>query len=265
MESALDWHQAKALLEWYVELGVTDTVAEAPINRYEVTPEPAKPAAPAPTAANDAPPPAAAPSSTDWVAQAKAQAGAAADLDTLAETLRGFEGSPLRKGARSFVFADGNPAARVMVVGEGPGAEEDREGLPFVGRAGRLLDQMFAAIGLDRRSPDAQSAIYITNVVPWRPPGNRNPTADEIEMFTPFLLRHIELADPDVIVPMGNIALTALLGRQGITRLRGQWQTVLDRPAMPTFHPSFLLRNPVAKREAWADLLDIQAKLRELA
>jgi DNA polymerase len=176
--------------------------------------------------------------------------------------MQAYDGSPLKKGARSFVFSDGNPDARVMVVGEGPGAEEDREGKPFVGPAGRLLDQMFAAIGLNRATPDAQNALYITNVVPYRPPGNRNPTPEEIAMFTPFLLRHIELADPDIIIPMGNIALTALLDRQGITKLRGTWTEVLGKPALPMFHPSYLLRNPISKREAWADLLDIQAKLR---
>lgn len=263
MESGLDWHQAKALLEWYVELGVTDAVSDAPINRYELAaeaPKPApKPAEPAPqTGPVEVP-------ATDWVAVAKQSAAASGNLEALADAMQGYEGSPLKRGARSFVFADGNAKARVMIVGEGPGADEDREGRPFVGRAGKLLDQMFAAIGLSRGEPDTERALYITNVVPWRPPGNRNPTPEEIAMFTPFLLRHIELADPDVIVPMGNIALTALLGQQGITRLRGQWTEVLGKPALPMFHPSYLLRNPISKREAWADLLDIQGKLRDPA
>lgn len=265
MESALDWHQAKALLEWYVELGVTDAVAETPIDRYELKPEPPKaPAAPV-AAAPQGPTPVQEVPATDWVAVAKELAAAAGNLEALAEAMQGYDGSPLKKGARSFVFADGNPAARVMIVGEGPGQEEDREGKPFVGRAGQLLDQMFAAIGLNRATPDTENALYITNVVPYRPPGNRNPTPEEIGMFTPFLLRHIELADPDIIVPMGNIALTALLDRQGITKLRGQWTEVLGKPAIPMFHPSYLLRNPISKREAWADLLDIQAKLRAKA
>lgn len=261
MESALDWHQAKALLEWYVELGVTDAVAEAPIDRYELQSEPPKtPSAPAP--APEGPTPLREVPRTDWVAVAKEHAAGAGNLEALAEAMQAYDGSPLKKGARSFVFSDGNPDARVMIVGEGPGAEEDREGKPFVGPAGRLLDQMFAAIGLNRATPDAQNALYITNVVPYRPPGNRNPTPEEIAMFTPFLLRHIELADPDIIIPMGNIALTALLDRQGITKLRGTWTEVLGKPALPMFHPSYLLRNPISKREAWADLLDIQAKLR---
>lgn len=264
MESALDWHQAKALLDWYVELGVTDAIAEAPIDRYATAPEPPKPVADPAAARAAAPAPQPEPEvTTDWVAVATERAGAAASLEALAEAMQGFEGSPLKLGARSFVFADGNPAARIMVVGEGPGAEEDREGRPFVGPAGRLLDQMFAAIGRSRTTPDAENALYITNVVPWRPPGNRNPTPEEIAMFAPFLMRHIELADPDVVVPMGNIALSALMGVTGITRMRGQWGEVAGRPALPTFHPSFLLRNPISKREAWADLLALQAKLRE--
>lgn len=267
MESALDWHQAKALLEWYVELGVSDAIADAPINRYETRAEAPKPtakaAAPGPEGAR-APAPEQ-PPATDWAAVSRQLAGAAPDLDALAAAMRGYDGSPLKRGARSFVFADGTPGARVMIVGEGPGAEEDREGRPFVGRAGQLLDRMFAAIGLNRAGPAVEKALYITNVVPWRPPGNRNPTPEEIAMFTPFLTRHIELAAPDIVVPMGNIALTALLDRQGITRMRGTWTEVLGRPALPMFHPSYLLRNPAAKREAWADLLELQARLRKPA
>ncbi|MAM62110.1 uracil-DNA glycosylase [Maritimibacter sp. UBA3975] len=264
MESALDWHQAKALLDWYVELGVTDAIAEGPIDRYEAAVQAPKPVTQlVPSSGPAAAPEPDAPQTTDWVAVAKERAGAAASLEALADAMQGFEGSPLKRGARSFVFADGNPAARIMVVGEGPGAEEDREGRPFVGPAGRLLDQMFAAIGRSRTTPDTENVLYITNVVPWRPPGNRNPTPEEIAMFTPFLMRHIELADPDIVVPMGNIALTALMGLTGITRQRGQWGEVAGRPALPTFHPSFLLRNPISKREAWSDLLALQAKLRE--
>lgn len=256
----MDWHQAKALLDWYVELGVSDALSDEPINRYEVAPPPPpKKALPETPQRGEAPKPVA----TDWVAKARALAAGAGSLEALAEAMRGFEGSTLKKGARSFVFADGVPTARVMVVGEGPGAEEDREGRPFVGPAGQLLDQMFAAIDMGRDAPDATRALYITNVVPWRPPGNRNPTPEEIALFKPFLERHITLAQPDVIVIMGNIALQALLGRQGITRARGTWETVLDRPALPMFHPSYLLRNPAAKREAWADLLELNANLRE--
>lgn len=260
MESSLDWHGAKALLEWYVELGAVDAVGDTPVDRYALedsAPRPArKPAAAAPTRPPE-------PVKHDHAAEAVARAEAADSLEALAEAMRDFDGLEIKRGARNFVFADGNPAARVMIVGEGPGAEEDRAGLPFVGRAGQLLDKMFAAIGLSRDHPDATRSLYIANVVPWRPPGNRTPTAEEVAMMRPFLRRHIALADPDILVPMGNPACDAVLGRSGITRLRGNWTTAEDRAVMPMTHPAFLLRNPAAKREAWADLLEIQAKLRE--
>ena len=173
-----------------------------------------------------------------------------------------FEGCELKRGARNLVFADGDPSARVMIVGEAPGRDEDREGRPFVGRAGQLLDRMLAAIGLDRTAR-GESAVYITNVLPWRPPQNRDPKAEEIEMMLPFLARHVALADPDLLVVMGNISAQAVLGRRGITRLRGTWAEAMGRPVLPMFHPAYLLRNPAAKREAWADLLALQAKLKE--
>ncbi len=261
MESALDWHQAKALLEWYVELGAVDAVSDSPVNRYELAD-----AAPKPVrqrAGAQQPPTPVEPTRTDYAAEAKQAAAAAGSLEALAEAMRGFEGLELRKGARNFVFSDGNPAARVMIIGEAPGAEEDRIGKPFVGRAGQLLDRMLAAIGLDRASGDAKSAAYITNVLPWRPPGNRTPTPEEMAMMVPFLERHIALANPEVLILMGNTPCSALLGRTGILRMRGTWTQAVGKPAMPTTHPAYLLRNPAAKREAWADLLEVQAKLKE--
>ena len=149
-----------------------------------------------------------------------------------------------------------------MIIGEAPGRDEDIQGKPFVGRAGQFLDLMFSHIGLARTSPDAKTALYITNVLPWRPPQNRDPREDEIAMMRPFLQRHVELIDPEVLVIMGNHACQALLGRRGITRLRGSWAQAIDRPALPMFHPAYLLRNPAAKREAWADLLALRARLR---
>jgi DNA polymerase len=149
-----------------------------------------------------------------------------------------------------------------MVVGEAPGRDEDLEGRPFVGRAGQLLDRMFAAIGLSRSATDAALALYITNVMVWRPPQNRDPTPEEVAMLLPFLHRHIVLADPEVIVVMGNTPLSALLGVKGITRQRGQWAQALGKPVLPMVHPAYLLRNPAAKREAWADLLSLKAHLR---
>ncbi len=265
MESSLDWHGAKALLEWYVELGAVDAVGDEPLDRYalaDTKPEPKPRAAPQPAAPEPRSPPPP-PAALDHVADATAKAEAAANLDALAETMRGFEGLELKKGARNFVFADGNPGARVMIVGEAPGADEDRIGRPFVGRAGQLLDRMFAGIGLARDHPDPLQSVYITNILPWRPPGNRAPTTAEMAMMVPFVRRHIALADPDVLLLMGNTPCGALLGRTGILRMRGNWTHAEDRPVLPMTHPAYLLRNPAAKREAWADLLEIQAKLRE--
>jgi len=150
----------------------------------------------------------------------------------------------------------------VMIVGEAPGREEDIEGRPFVGRAGQLLDKMFAAIGLGRGAPDPARALYIANVLPWRPPGNRDPEPDEVAMMLPFVRRHIALAAPEVLVLMGNAPAGAILGRRGITRLRGIWTEALGLPVLPMLHPAYLLRNPAAKADAWADLLALQQRLR---
>ena len=264
MESALDWHGAKALLEWYVELGAVDAVGDTPVDRYALGESQPKPRpAPKPATSRTTAPPRHAPAAHDHVADATAQAEAAGSLDALAETMRAFEGLDLKRGARNFVFADGRPGARVMIIGEAPGADEDRVGRPFVGRAGQLLDRMLAAIGLSRDAPDPGQSVYITNILPWRPPGNRTPTAEEMAMMVPFVRRHIALVDPDVLILMGNTPCGALLGRTGILRMRGNWTQAEDRPVMPMTHPAYLLRNPAAKREAWADLLEIQAKLRE--
>jgi DNA polymerase len=186
-------------------------------------------------------------------------------VEALAAMVAGFDSCSLKRTATNTVFADGNPAGPVMIIGEGPGADEDRIGRPFVGRAGQLLDRMLAAIGLDRGS------VMITNVVYWRPPGNRTPTAAEIASCLPFVLRHIALVKPKVLVLCGGTAAGALLPQgQGITRLRGRWFDLavpgLDRPVptVPMFHPSFLLRAPERKREAWRDLLSLRARLDEL-
>jgi DNA polymerase len=251
-----DWHAALAALEWQVEAGVDEVIGDAPLNRYDLAAEAPKPA---PLAAGAV---AAAPMAVaDPVGVARAAAARAATLDDLRAALAAYDHCDLKRGARNTVFADGNPAARVLVLGEAPGAEEDREGRPFVGRAGQLLDRMFAAIGLSRSSPDAQSALYITNVMPWRPPGNRDPEPAEIAMMQPFVERHIALVDPAVIVVMGNTPLFALTGGKGILRARGTWATALGKPLLPMTHPAYLLRNPAAKREAWADLLSLQARL----
>ncbi|MEA5159552.1 uracil-DNA glycosylase [Cereibacter sphaeroides f. sp. denitrificans] len=256
----LDWNAALAALAWQVDLGATEAILDAPVNRYELgdaqpAPKAAAAAAVAATAALD--PVAAA----DPVEEARRAAAAAPTLEALREAMAAYDHCDLKRGARNTVFCDGNPAARLMLIGEAPGREEDAAGRPFVGRAGQLLDRMFAAIGLARTSPDPAGALYITNVMPWRPPQNRDPSAEEVAMMTPFLARHVELAAPDLIVVTGNTACAALLGRTGITRLRGRWAEAWGRPVMPMCHPAYLLRNPEAKREAWADLLEVKARL----
>lgn len=260
MESQIDYWTAHALLEWQVELGATEAICDVPVDRYALQDAPPKKAAAAPAAApvrQKAP-------EVDAVQVAKTAAQRAGDLNALKAELAAFEHCALKKGAHNLVFSDGSPDARVMVIGEAPGRGEDLQGLPFVGRAGNLLDKMFAAIGM-ARSADGVAGIYITNVLPWRPPQNREPKPEEIAMMVPFVKRHIELAKPDLIVLMGNISCQAMLGKRGITRLRGNWTEVAGVPALPMFHPANLLRSPHAKREAWADLLSLQARLRESA
>lgn len=253
-----DWHIARACLEWQVEMGVDEAICDAPLDRFALDPAPAsKPAAKTP-AASTAPA-----AEIDPVQEAEVMATAAPDLDALAAALAAYPHCELKLGARNLVFSDGRAGARVMIVGEAPGREEDLRGRPFVGEAGQLLDRMFAAIGMGRDHPDAGQALYITNILPWRPPQNRDPSAEERAMMHPFVLRHIQLAAPDILVLMGRISASTLLGsNDGITKIRGQWREVAGRPALPMLHPAYLLRNPAAKREAWADLLALQARLR---
>ncbi len=272
----LDYYQAKVLLEWQVELGVDEAIGEVPVNRYEspatvpatvpgsaVRPEPVaqvqqRPSKPV------APPIAPAVPEVDPVSVAQHSAACARDLDGLRAALGAFPHCDLKLGARNLVFCDGNPAARVMVIGEAPGRDEDVQGKPFVGRAGQLLDRMFEAIAMGRGNPEPAHSIYITNILPWRPPQNRDPEPQEMAMMLPFVTRHVELVNPDILILMGNVSCQTLLGRKGITRLHGTWVETLGRPALPMFHPAYLLRNPQAKREAWHDLLMLQAKLRTI-
>jgi len=191
---------------------------------------------------------------------AREAARTAANLDELRKLLESFEGCALRNTATQLVFADGNPEGRVMIVGEAPGHEEDISGRPFVGRSGKLLDRMIEAIGLDR------GKVYIANVVPWRPPGNRTPTPQETATCLPFIRRQIELADPDILVCLGGPSMQTLLGtKDGITRMRGRWLPfdtgTREIRAMATFHPAFLLRSPLQKRLSWRDFLAIKKAL----
>jgi uracil-DNA glycosylase len=191
---------------------------------------------------------------------AREAARSAASLEELRSILQGFDGCSLKATAKQLVFSDGNPQARLMLVGEAPGRDEDIEGLPFVGRSGKLLDLMLAAIGLDRKS------VYIANIVPWRPPGNRTPTPQETAICLPFILRQIELANPDVLLTLGNPSTQALLNtKEGITRTRGRWLPfntgTREIRAMATLHPAYLLRQPLSKRLAWRDFLAIKKAL----
>lgn len=254
MESALDYWSARALLEWQAELGATEALCDAPVDRYALEQAPPKPKPGA------APPPPPKPKEVDPVEVAQKAAKAAASLPGLRDALEAFDHCDLKRGARNLVFSDGQPGARVMIIGEAPGREEDLQGKPFVGRAGQLLDKMLEAIGLSRAE-----SVYITNVLPWRPPQNRDPLPAEIAILTPFLERHVALAEPDILVLMGNISCQAVLGKRGITRLRGKWDQAWTKPVIPMFHPAYLLRQPSQKRLAWADLLELKARLASLS
>jgi DNA polymerase len=274
---------AAALLRWYVEQGVDEAIGEEPIDRFAAPPPPPAattaaatvtaiaPAAPRAPTPLRAPPPPAAPrgpvplESPQLVEDARSLAEGCSTLAELEAAIRGFEGCALKRTAKNTVFADGTSGAPVMIVGEAPGADEDRLGKPFVGVSGQLMDRMMGAIGLSR-----DGGFYITNILFWRPPGNRTPTTTEQGMCLAFTRRHIELVKPKVLVLAGGVAVKAVLDTtEGITRLRGKWTgytlgdgTVI--PTMPTFHPAYLLRTPASKRQSWQDLLAIDKKLKEL-
>ncbi len=258
---------AAQLLAFYLETGVDCALGEAPVNRLS-DPDMAAAAsqtAPAKPERTTVPTPAvlraeAAPAPDLAVMPAREAARAAPTLESLRALLEQFDGCALKSTATRLVFADGNPQARIMFVGEAPGREEDLEGLPFVGRSGKLLDRMMAAIGLDRTS------VYIANVIPWRPPGNRTPTPQETQTCLPFIQRQIELVAPDLLVTLGNPATQTLLStREGIMKTRGRWfdydTGTRVIPAMATFHPAYLLRSPSYKRLAWQDLRAIAKAL----
>lgn len=264
-----------ALLRWYVETGADEAIGETPVDRFAQRAFPptaaARPAGAAAARATGAPAPrpmAAAPLAADSAiaGSARAIAEAANTLEELEAALRRFDGCALKATATNTVFADGNPASRLMIIGEAPGGDEDRLGRPFVGRSGQLLDRMLAAIGIERAT-----GAYIANVLYWRPPGNRKPTPGEIAACLPFVLRQVALVEPAILMLCGGTATSALLGTsEGITRLRGRWfdLSIPGRqdpvPTLATFHPSYLLRSPASKREAWRDLVNLSLKLEEL-
>lgn len=247
-----------ALLRWQVEAGADEAIGEMALDHLSAAPA-AKPSAMA------QPRPVMVTTGFDTAAvSAREIAAACHDLAGLRLALENFQGCALKATAKHTVFADGNPKAPVMLVGEAPGSDEDLQGLPFVGRSGQLLDRMLAAIGLDR------THVYISNIVPWRPPGNRPPTGAEIAVCLPFIERHIALARPEILVLLGGISAKALFDTsEGIMKLRGRWKIyrIGERqiPALPTLHPAFLLRQPLHKRLAWQDMLALRERIDSLA
>jgi uracil-DNA glycosylase family 4 len=281
-----------AALRWLLEAGADEAIADEPVNRFapktssplEAAPEPKRGTAPLSDAGQRAFPSdqtvgrllpqreggkiaasAEAISLSTAPGAARALAASCRTLDELKNALQNFDGCELKRNAKNTVFADGTPLGHIMLIGEAPGRDEDEQGLPFVGRAGKLLDRMLGAIGLDR------TKVYITNVLNWRPPQNRDPSPEEAAVCLPFLHRHIELANPQILILLGAVSVRHVLGlTDGIMRVRGRWELYqsvhLGRAiaVMPTLHPAFLLRQPSAKRLAWRDLLAISEKLGEL-
>ena len=277
-ETQLAPEDAAALLRWYVDHGIDETIGEEPIDRFALPPPVAAVAtqAPAPARPPTTPTPIRAPiaaaprlpvplESPQLVEDARALAEGCNTIAELEAAVRAFEGCALKRTAKNTVFADGTPESRVMVVGEAPGADEDRIGKPFVGVSGQLMDRMMEAIGLTR-----EGGFYITNILFWRPPGNRTPTLAEQAMCLAFTRRHIELVRPKVLVLAGGVSAKAVLDTaEGIMRLRGKWTGYrladgTEIPTMPTFHPAYLLRTPASKRQSWQDLLAIDKKLKEI-
>ncbi len=267
----------REILNWYIDAGVDLALEDHPVDRFtEITPTPVKRTTELPKQSlerTDVAPEPQRPLSSEPRSQATLPDGAAIktaqelaasanDIEALRNAMSQFEGCNLRLTAKTLVFADGNPEAQIMFVGEAPGRDEDLQGLPFVGRSGQLLDRILSAIGLNRET------AYISNVIPWRPPGNRPPTPQETEICRPFIERHIELVNPKVLVMLGgSSAKTLLKTTDGIMRLRGKWCEYstgnIKTQAMPTLHPAYLLRQPAHKKLAWQDFLKISQSLKK--
>jgi uracil-DNA glycosylase len=285
------------LLEWYAAMGVDEAIADAPCDWFSLSQTPARaqppmttpirttaappgmtaappratpplpsglrPPGPSPARVAPTPPGVSAASPDQAVMEAREEARKAATLQDVEQALARFEGCPLKKTAKTMCFARGNPQAQLMIIGEAPGRDEDVAGKPLVGRAGKLLDKMLAAINIQ------ENDVYITNVVYWRPPGNRTPTPQEIQTCQPFLERQIELVAPQILVFAGGSAAKQFLGAtEGILKMRGKWRTYgaaggKQIRCMATLHPAYLLRSPAHKRLAWRDLLAIRAALDE--
>lgn len=280
-----------AALQWYVDNGVDEALDDAPVDRYALKEQGSIPRAPEPTQspqgnaqprvsardmAEAAPPSSAALGASDARAAAIKLAQAASNLDELKQAIAEFEGISLKKTATNLVFADGNPDAKIMLIGEAPKADEDRAGKPFAGQEGQLLDRILACIDIDRASDAASKSIYISNILNWRPPGNRSPAPGEIEASLPFIERHIQLVQPEILVFCGGVAAKALLAsNDGISKLRKKWHEYLPQtpefkqaakpiPAIVTLTPELLIKTPAQKKAVWADMLELQNKRKEL-
>ncbi|WP_137151180.1 uracil-DNA glycosylase [Devosia sp. FKR38] len=263
----LNHDEMLAVLDWYRAAGVDVAVGEEPVDRFAQRPPVRsvllQAAALQPPASQSEAAPLAAPAIGADPAEARSLAASAQSLTELEAILGQYDGCGLKLRATQLVFADGNPDASIMLIGEAPGAEEDRIGKPFVGKSGQLLDRMLAAIGLDR------SKVYIANTVPWRPPGNRTPTPEEMALCLPFLHRQVELVAPKVIMTLGGPAMQTIFDTtSGIIKMRGKWANLTvgrhQAEAVATLHPAYLLRNPAAKEQAWQDMLSLKLKLVEL-
>lgn len=276
-----------AALQWYIDNGVDEALEDAPVDRYALKEPPiVKPAAQslqpnqpqmsARDMAENAPDmSSAALGASDARAEAIKLAAAANTLEELREAIAEFEGISLKKTATNIVFSDGNPKAKIMLVGEAPGADEDRLGKAFAGESGHMLDKMLKCIDIERGAEDPAQSIYISNVLNWRPPGNRSPAPGEIEASLPFIERHIQIIKPEILIFCGGVPAKALLAsNDGISKLRKKWYEYLPQTpefkaaakpiaAIATFHPSYLLKTPSQKKAAWADLLEIKRKLEE--
>jgi uracil-DNA glycosylase len=270
----------KTALEWHLDNGVDEALNDEPGKREkmpEIAPAAEKPVIekPAPIAALQESPPAVFLGKSDARAESEKLAGAANTLDELREAIAKFDGIALKKTATNMVFCDGNPKASIMLVGEAPGADEDKQGKPFVGVSGQLLDRILKCIDLSRAEEDPKKAIYISNILNWRPPGNRTPSPAEIEVSLPFIEKHIALVKPKILILCGGVSAKALLNtEQSVSRLRGKCHEYKPSsaflsgqapiPAIATYHPAYLLRTPSQKKAVWLDMLDIGAKYMEI-
>jgi len=260
----------KQTLEWYLDHGVDEVLGDDPIDRTVQKP------LVIPKAATSAPTPISTPATPQNIpisAVPKADLKDCTTLDALRQAITDYDGIAIKRNATNLVFADGNPEADIMLIGEAPGADEDRQGMPFVGANGQLLDRILNSINLARNEEDTAKSVYLTNILNWRPPGNRTPNAQEIEASLPFIEKHIALVNPKLIILCGGVAAKTLLNSTAsISRLRGKFHDYTPRtidgakpiPAIATYHPEYLLRTPSQKKAVWIDMLTIQKKLRDV-